>query len=61
MKWVIHTIVKLRNGPAKFSCLITSGELLQEGLEKKKLMTGLERESWGRIERGSGWAKEEEA
>ena len=58
MKWMkMQTVVKLRNGPVKFSCLIASGELLPQGLEKKKKMRVLERESWGGIERGSGLGK----
>jgi len=43
----IETVVKLQNGPPKFSCLITSRELLRKGLEKKKKMRGLEREKVG--------------
>ena len=45
----MQTVVKLRNGLPKFSCLITSGEFLQEGLEKKKKMRGLEREKVGAV------------
>jgi len=50
-------VVKLQNRLAKFSCLTTSGEFLREGLEKKKKMRGLERESWGGIEKENRMGK----
>ena len=48
IKWLkAQTVVKLRNRPVKFWCLITSGELLREGLKNKKKMRGLEGEKVG--------------
>ena len=41
----MQAVVKLRNVATKFSYLITCGELLREGLEKK--IRGLEREKVG--------------